>query len=170
MHQLLARLEHYDSFPAADALRAALADVAASQSSSDAVETAARLLWEGWQSTDEGARAWQALVAWADDRLAAWHSLKVNAVDAAWREDPSGDDLRAMQRAVIVSLRQGLADHPELVPDAQLMQALAHAGHPFAFTQALRELRAEGLNLPDADIALKRHCALCANAFKWLLA
>lgn len=168
MHQLLARLERYDTFPAADALQAAL-DGLAGVDADDPAAGAARLLWEAFVSSPSGHDAHQALVAWADERLTAWHSLKVNAVEAAWNADRTAQDLKGMQHAVLVSLRQGLHDHPELLADAQLLQALARAKHGFTFTQALRDLRGEGLDLPASDAELKRHCALCANAFKWLL-
>lgn len=164
MEQLLAQIERYDTYPAEDALRGALAACFGEGSGADA----ASVLWHEWVA-GEGAAGWEMWVKWTETRLNSWHSLKINALETAWHTDGQAQDLQTMLKAVLVSLRQGIHDHPQLLPDAHFLQALAQAKHSFSFTQALRELRSSGLDLPPDDRQLMRHCAVCANAFKFLI-
>lgn len=181
--RLLARLERYDTYPAADALSASLEDVLASpppthedpaknaevQAAHHAAQQAGLVLWDSWRSSPKGHAAWNELVGWAEDRLSAWHSLKVNAVQSAFAADPTGADLEAMRRQALINLRQGLIDHPDLVADGHFIQALARGNHRFAWTQAVKELREDGLPLPADPEQLRRFCLIAANAFRYLI-
>lgn len=177
--QLLTRLERFDTYPAADALSQAMeecfgaspdaVDPSAAPISVSPAQQAGTILWEEWKKGSSGSAAWTGLVEWADERLTAWHSLKVNAVESAWQADSTGADVEAIRREILINLRQGITDDPTLLPDAHFLQALAQQNHSFSFAQALRELRNEALDLPQDDRQLMRHCAICANAFKYLI-
>jgi hypothetical protein len=164
VEKLLATLERYDTYPAEDALRAAFADLFSGGPGADA----AQVVWNEW-ITHDGSGAWDLWVEWAEQRLNAWHSLKVNALETAWQFDPTGADIQGMLKAVLVNLRQGVHDHPELLPDAHFMQALAQDKHSFSFTQVIRELRSSDIGIPAEDAEIRRHCLVCANAFKFFV-
>jgi len=182
--RLLARLERYDTLPAEDALTAALEDVMGAPppttgdpardqtllAAHQAASQAGVALWDQWRQAPEGAAAWQGLVAWAEDRLSSWHSIKVNAVRSAWEADPTAQDLEAMRLRVLINLRQGLSEHPDMVADGHFLQALANGGHQFTWTQAVRELQSDGVQLPADMALLQRYCALATNALRFLVA
>lgn len=161
METLLARLEQYDTYEAAHALRAAMSFDAGDE----------QLTQSSWRLLEEvlDDATFERMVAWAEERLNNWHSLKVNALDACWAADPTGENVQEMHKQALISLRQGLHDYPGLLPDAHFLQALARRSHPFSFAQAVKDLRAERTDLPEDARALRRHCQVCASAFKYLL-
>jgi hypothetical protein len=166
--KLLARLEKYDTLPGEAALSRALEDCLADPEMSEEATGAGIVLWNNWKQ-EEGSAHWEALVRWAEQRLDAWHSLKANAVAAAWEADPSGEDVEKIRNAVLISLRQGINDDLTLLADAHFFQGLAKQRHSFAFTQAIRELRHEGVPLPEQDSQLIKHLSICVNAFMYLI-
>lgn len=166
IEKLLAHLERYDTYQAEDALRLAMQATLGSGPGSEA----AQAIWANWVETPNGEKGWDALVDMAEARLNYWHSIKYNALETAWNFDPSGQDVPGMIKAVLIALRQGINDHPNLLADAHFMQALAKAGHNFSFTQALKELRMKDLQLPGDDKALLKHCLVCAKSFEILIA
>ena len=165
---LLIALERYDTLTAEDALRSALAQVMEDGDAPEQLRTAGLHLFQTLIRDEKGEQAWQLLVSWSEERLNNWHSLKLNALEAAWKTDPEARDLERMRAEVLRSLRQGVHDNPELLADAHVMQALARGGHALSFNQAIRELRQEGMPLPD-DAGMRTHCALVANAFSYLI-
>lgn len=181
--RLLAALERYDTLPAADALSAALDAVLGAgppehpdparnqqlqQAHADASQ-AGLVMWDMLRRSPQGQEAMATMAAWAEERLSAWHSLKVNAIRSAFEADPTGTDLEGMRRNALINLRQGLTDHPDLVPDAHLLQALARGGHNFTWSQAVRELQQEQIGLPADNELLKKLCMLSANCFRYLV-
>ena len=180
--RLLARLERYDTYPAADALSAAYEDVLAAappvtgdpakdreiEEAHAAAAQAGTVIWDQWRSTQAGNEAWLAQIAWAEERLSNWHSFKVNALQSAWQTDPTGTDLEAMRRTALINLRQGVHDHPDMLADGHFIQALARGGHRFSWTHAVHDLRSGGVPLPE-DALIGPFCLLAANAFRWLI-
>ncbi len=136
---------------------------------------AARVMAGQWRAAPEGQAAWAALVAWADERLNAWHSLKINGVESALRADPSGAQLQRMRDQAIIDLRAGVSADPGLLADAHLLQGFALQRHEFSFRQVIKDLRAdgslaaEGVTVPAADEQLKPHCLMCVDAFRYLI-
>lgn len=183
LNRLLARLERYDTYPAEDALNLALEEIlgAAPPSSGDpakdqellaaheAAQVASRAMAEQWKQTPGGQEGWRQLVAFAEQRLTHWHSIKYAAVHAAFHADPSGQNSEAMIRAVLIDLRQGIHDQPQLLPDAHFLQALAQGRHSFSWTQAVKELQQDGVPLPSDPAQLRPFCAIPVFSFKWIV-
>lgn len=183
LNRLLARLERYDTYPAEDALNLALEEVlgAAPPSSGDpvkdremlaahqAAQAASRAMAEQWKQSPAGLASWQQLVAFTEQRLTHWHSIKYAAVHAAFHADPSGQDREAMMRAVLIDLRQGIHDQPQLLPDAHFLQALARGRHSFSWAQAVRELQQDGVPLPSDKAQLQPFCAIPVFSFRWII-
>lgn len=180
LSRLLLHLERFDTYQAEDALTAALQASLGVAELPD-LETAGLNAWAAFGARAECEQAWKGLVAFAEERLTNWHSLKINAVESAWAADPTGQDLQGMRRAVLINLRQGINDVPQLLPDAHIVQAMANMNppHSFAFTQVLNNLRdpdaapspllAGAPPLPPSNQELIRHLQVVGNAFKYLI-
>ena len=190
MVDLLKSLERYDTYTAGDALQAAMLEL---EDDSNWHQGALASIWRGlmgeWQEqTDD--KAWQVMIAWAEQRLTAWHSFKTNALLSAWRHDPGAkpfpegtpvDDPQVMDahrqrcedivRLVVFDLRQGIVDHPELVDDAATLQAMALDGHAFIWRQAHKELIQDqaDFNLEPGDPDLALYCWAGSKAFNYLI-
>lgn len=162
---LLTALERQDTLPAQDAIERVFTDGA-----SWPPEQVSAL----WQTLPPTAQA--GLVEWTSQRLDHWHSLKVNALLASWRHDPGAEvehrqRCENMLRAVLLDLRSGLQRHPELLPDAVVLQQLASSGHAFAWRQAYNELSndQEGFDLEPTNPDLVLYCQLSTYAFGQLI-
>jgi len=183
--ELLRRLESYDTYAASDALQAAMLEL--DQNAANWHGGALAELWRGllgqWQDETSGA-AWQAWSEWAEQRLGNWHSFKTNALLSAFHHDTGvaqghPDPQAAHQqrcdnlvRSVLFDLRQGIVDHPELVNDAAVLQALALDGHAFSWRQAHKEIVEDQVdfNLQPGDPELTLYCWVGSRAFRFLLA
>lgn len=181
---LMRRLESYDTYAAEDALQAALLEL--DDQSQNWHAGALAEMWQQlrgeWQSNTSG-QGWSIWVAWADTRLTHWHSFKTNALISAFRHDPGVSQAAqdpdeahrercdGLVRSVLFDLRQGLVDHPELVNDASVLQALALDGHAFSWRQAHREVLQEeqGFDLQPGDPDLTLYCWAGSRAFRFLL-
>jgi len=184
--ELLRRLERYDTYPAGEALQAAfLENDEESAWHPGALATLWKQMIVGLQTGDPGS-GWEAMTRWTDQRLTNWHSFKTNALLSAWKHDPGAPNLPAgspeaeqahrerceeIVRAVVFDLRQGIAEHPELVDDAAVLQALATEGHAFIWRQAHKELLEdeEQFNLQPGDPDLMLYCWAGGRAFRYLL-
>lgn len=167
--RLLMRLERLDRYPAEDALIKALDDCLGDPQAPQGATNAGLVIFDQWRNSQQGGHAWEALVRWADERLTNWHSLKVNALDSAFRADPTLQDHQGMVRQILTNLRQGINDDPSLLADAHFLQALARAGHPLAFTVAVEDLRSENVQLPGDRNQLQQLCRIVFHAFKYLI-
>lgn len=177
---LLRRLEKYDTYPAEDALQAVFLE------KTEADHWHPGALGSLWQSLQGGigGPGWEAWVGWVDQRLTNWHSFKTNALISAWKHDTgasieAGDPEAAhrqrceeLVRAVVFDLRQGIADHPQLVDDAAVLQALALDDHAFIWRQAHQELLEDepAFQLQPGDPDLMLYCWAGGRAFRYLLA
>lgn len=174
---LLTRLERMDTLPAQTALHHVLDECLADDGAAPQAANAGLALFNGFFRQGAGQQAYAQMVAFCEERLTNWHSLKVNAVKSAWEaapDLPADPEARkrtaqAMRDRVLINLRQGLTEDPVLLADAHFLQALAQANQPLAFGQAIKDLRAEGLPLPADNEALRGHCLIVLNAFKFLI-
>jgi hypothetical protein len=166
-NHLCIRLEKLDNLPASDALLTVLSGA----EKPEEVGIGERAIFEPLLKSD----TWQELVTWTQERLTAWHSLKVNALEAAWKAEPSAqtdssiqNSFEKMRTAVLDSLRKGIQENSTLLPDAWFLQTIAQANKPLVFDQATRHLRQEGLELPS-DTELIWHLRICLDSFRYLL-
>jgi hypothetical protein len=163
---LMLALERYDTYPAEDALAAVM-------TASAEPAWSPGLMGAMWHEMSAAAKA--DLTAWAAARLERWHALKANALSSAWENDPGPETEHAarcdaIMRAILIDLKSGLAQHPEIRPDALALQEMSQAGHAFAWSQAYRDLKADN---QDFDLAvdspdLLLYCQLSTHAFRWL--
>ena len=182
--ELMRRLERYDTYASGDALQAALLEL--DQASHNWHDGALLGIWSelrgDWQAATQG-EAWDIWSNWAERRLGNWHSFKTNALLSAFRHDPGIDPSHTnpeeahrqrceeMVRSVLFDLRQGIVDHPELVNDAAVLQALALDGHAFSWRQAHKEILEDqpDFNLQPGDPELTLYCWVGSRAFRFLL-
>jgi hypothetical protein len=182
--ELLRRLEGYDTYTSADALQAAMLELD-NQSGNwhgGALADLWRSLLGQWQD-QAGDQSWQIWSDWAERRLGNWHSFKTNALLSAFHHDPGvaqdhpnpeeahRQRCEHLVRSVLFDLRQGIVDHPELVNDASVLQALARDGHAFSWRQAHKEILEDrqDFQLQPGDADLTLYCWVGSRAFRFLL-
>jgi hypothetical protein len=178
LEEILTLLEGHDTLAGEDTVdlifNSDLSDKEGQPEPSD-VQLAALHLWQSFGG-EEGEGLRTLLGLFLEARLWAWHNLKANALRSAWDAypQPLSDEAvmqhaEAIRKKVVVDLRAGIGQHPEMLADAHFVQALARKRHKISYGQTIVELRSSGLPIPADPGLLKWHLRICDNALMYLV-